>query len=275
MPETHDAQPEPPPQQGISLDKLSEAFAQAMRLKPEAERQTDLAAETEATPQPAGPTEILLETVQATDKDRTDRDEGPFDDEKAGDYEETTNDERTADDEDRSEIGPQTIVEAMLFVGNDANEPLPAARMAELMRDVEPEEVVTLIDRLNQRYTAAGCPYFIAHEGSGYRMTLRGAFHTLRNRLYGRVREARLSQAAIDVLAIVAYKQPLTGEDIGQLRGKPSGHLLSQLVRRGLLRIERKQDQRRVAWYHTTDRFLAFFRLESLDDLPRSEDLDR
>ena len=276
MTETHDPQSEPPPQQGISLDKLSEAFAQAMRVKPETESETvpadqadgvpqaETSVEAEATPETAGPGEPLPETLQAADEEGTDD-------------EETTDAEEPADEpfeeEDRSEIGPQTIVEAMLFVGNDANEPLPAARMAELMRDVEPEEVVLLIDRLNQQYATAGCPYCIAHEGSGYRMTLRRAFHPLRNRLYGRVREARLSQAAIDVLAIVAYQQPLRGEDVAQLRGKPSNHLLSQLVRRGLLRVERKEDQRRVAWYHTTDRFLMFFRLESLDDLPQSEEL--
>ena len=103
---------------------------------------------------------------------------------------------------------------------------------------------------------------------------LREAFHPLRNRFYGRIRQARLSQAAIDVLAIVAYHQPLTSEQISRLRGKPSGHVLAQLVRRGLLRIERQQTERRTAQYFTTDRFLRLFSLEGLDDLPQSEDLE-
>ncbi|NLF07030.1 MAG: SMC-Scp complex subunit ScpB, partial [Pirellulaceae bacterium] len=83
---------------------------------------------------------------------------------------------------------------------------------------------------------------------------------------------ARLSQAAIDVLALVAYEQPITGEKIQQLRGKPSRHVLAHLVRRGLLRIERPEPKRRTAYYRTTDRFLRVFNLESLDDLPQSAD---
>ena len=113
------------------------------------------------------------------------------------------------------------------------------------------------------------------HQGGGYRLTLRKSFHPLRNRFYGRIREARLSQGAIDVLAIVAYQQPLTSEQIGRLRGKPSSHVLAQLVRRGLLRIERKDTKRRTAQYFTTDRFLQLFGMQSLEDLPQSEELQR
>ena len=129
-----------------------------------------------------------------------------------------------------------------------------------------------MVDELNRRYAARGAPYRIVGEEDGYRLTLCREFHPLRNRFYGRIREARLSQAAIDVLALVAYRQPLTGEKIGRLRGKPSSHVLAHLVRRGLLRIERPDAKRRTPHYYTTDRFLRLFNLQSLDDLPRSED---
>ena len=128
------------------------------------------------------------------------------------------------------------------------------------------------MDELNRRYAAQGAPYHVVGEGDGYRLTLGDEFHSLRNRFYGRIREARLSQAAIDVLALVAYQQPITGEKIGRLRGKPSNHVLTHLVRRGLLRIERPDPKRRTPHYHTTERFLRLFNLQSLDDLPRSED---
>ena len=140
------------------------------------------------------------------------------------------------------------------------------------MRDVEADEIPALIDELNRRYAARGAPYRIVGEEDGYRLALCREFHPLRNRFYGRIREARLSQAAIDVLALVAYQQPMTGEKIGRLRGKPSSHVLAHLVRRGLLRIERPDTKRRTPHYHTTDRFLQLFNLQSLDDLPRSED---
>ena len=106
-------------------------------------------------------------------------------------------------------------------------------------------------------------------------MTLRTAFYPVRNRFYGKVREARLSQAAVDVLAIVAYQQPLSSEQVSRLRGRPCSHVLSQLVRRGLLRIERRGEKLRTPYYFTTDRFLELFGLESLEDLPQSEELDR
>ena len=84
----------------------------------------------------------------------------------------------------------------------------------------------------------------------------------------------RLSQAAIDILALVAYHQPITKNRVDEIRSKPSGGILSQLVRRRLLRIERTDTKPRVTHYYTTDRFLELFSLDGLDDLPRTQDLD-
>ncbi len=178
----------------------------------------------------------------------------------------------TAVMEDACAVSPLSILEAMLFVGNRDNKPLSAIKAAEMMRDVSAEEIPLLVNELNRRYTADNCPYNIVGEGDGYRLSLRKIHSALRDKLYGRIHEARLSQAAIDILAIVAYRQPISGERIGRMRGKPSSHTLAQLVRRGLLRIERPEGKRRTRHYYTTERFLRLFNLQSLDDLPRSED---
>jgi len=233
MAHSPDPQPEPA-EQGLSLDALTEAFAQAMGAQPGAD--AGFPAES-AKPQAAA--------------------------------------EEAAEEHDPCEICPRSILEAILFVGNRENQPLSAARAAELMRGVEPEEIPSLVDELNEGYLANGRPYLVSHAGSGYGLVLRERFHPLRNRFYGRVREARLSQAAVDVLAVVAYQQPLTAEEVNRLRGKPSNHVLAQLVLRGLLRVERKESLGRQAGYSTTDRFLRLFGLGSLEDLPHSEDLDR
>ncbi len=177
------------------------------------------------------------------------------------------------DTEDPCQLCPRSILEAMLFVGNLQNEPLTSAQAADLMRGVTPEEIPDLVDELNQRYTANGAPYQIISEGAGYRLTLRPAFYDVRDRFYGRVREARLSQAAVDVLAIVAYRQPITAEEINKIRGKPTAGVLSQLVRRQLVCIHRP-GQRQPPIYRTTSRFLELFGLESLEDLPQAEDID-
>jgi segregation and condensation protein B len=172
-------------------------------------------------------------------------------------------------------ISPRTLVEAMLFVGHPNNEPMTAGQLASLMRGVRPEEVEEIIGELNQAYHDEEAPYTIKAEGAGFRMTLVEELGSLRDKFYGRVREARLSQAAIDVLAVVAYNQPISRAELDGLRDKDNGPILSQLVRRRLLKIERRDDAPGVKYYRTTDRFLKLFGLASLDDLPRTQDLER
>ena len=169
-------------------------------------------------------------------------------------------------------ITPRSILEAMLFIGHPNNEPLTSDKVASHMRGVRAQEVDGLVVELNRVYEEEGCPYKIESVGPGYRLTLREELNSLRDKFFGRIRAAKLSQAAIDILAVVAYKQPVTREDIDALRGKPSGALLTQLVRRELLRIERAHDKPRVPHYCTTDRFLQLFGLESVQDLPKSPD---
>jgi segregation and condensation protein B len=176
---------------------------------------------------------------------------------------------------DECELTPRTILEAMLFVGTKGNLPLTSREVARLMRGVGPADIDLLVREINATYAARNCPYEIAAEGPGYRMRLRDQYSRLRDRFYGKSRQARLSQAAIEILAIVAYHQPLTAHDISLWRGTPAGPILSQLVRRELLELTRPAGRKGAGEYRTTDRFLELFALESLDDLPRSPDADR
>jgi segregation and condensation protein B len=173
------------------------------------------------------------------------------------------------------ELTPRSILEAILFVGHPANQPLTSTQIAGIMRGVTATEIDDLVLELNAQYEAEQCPYLIVSEGSGYRLTLHDDFSDLRERFYGRVKEARLSQAAIDTLSLVAYHQPITQKEVDGYRGKPSGGLLSQLVRRQLLQLERNSADRKEVHYRTTDRFLELFGLSSLEDLPRSQESDR
>jgi segregation and condensation protein B len=200
-----------------------------------------------------------------------------LDDEQAEESQESTGEAAEGEEAPESrpneaacEVSPRTILEAMLFVGHPENQPLSSEKVASLMRGVRAQEIDELVAELNHRYDEQGCPYRIESAGAGYRMALRDEFHSLRDVFYGRVKAARLSQAAVDVLAIVAYKQPLTREDVDALRGRPSGSLLAQLVRRQLLRVERPHDQPRTPRFWTTDRFLQLFGLQSLRELPQT-----
>jgi segregation and condensation protein B len=177
-----------------------------------------------------------------------------------------------ADTDDACELSPRSILEAMLFVGSPTNQTLSSQQVASLMRGVRPAEIDTVARELNDQYRTLGCPYRIVSEGAGYRLALADEFHRIRDRFYGKVRQARLSQAAIEVLALVAYNGPLTSEQVNQMRGTSSGAILSQLVRRQLLALDRSDPEYRRGRYMTTARFLQLFGLESLDELPRSDD---
>jgi segregation and condensation protein B len=253
---TSESASESPEDQEVSLDELSRAFAEAMSGR-------------DVPPQPKadmGESGGGAGEGAVADKGETEL-EGPSEKAAAAGSEPT-------EETDPVEISPRTILEAMLFVGNQDNEPLTGALAAEVMRGVEPAEIPDLVNELNRRYAANACPYHIVNEADGYRLVLHKAFDAVRLRFYGKAREARLSQAAIDVLAIVAYRQPLTADEVNKLRGTPSSHVLSQLVRRRLLRIERPEGKRKPALYHVTDRFLGLFGLDNLDDLPQAEEVE-
>jgi segregation and condensation protein B len=173
------------------------------------------------------------------------------------------------------EISPRSVVEAMLFVGRPDNRPVSARELAAAMRGVSPAEVDAAVAELNKLYDADTTPYRIDQSHAGYRLVLRDEFERMRDKFYGRVREARLSPAAIEVLSIVAYNQPITAAAVDELRGAASGGALSMLVRRRLLRVEKQEDRTGAPCYRTTDRFLRLFGLESLSVLPRSEELEK
>src|SRR5262249_13333788 len=100
-------------------------------------------------------------------------------------------------------------------------------------------------------------------------------FRTAHERLYGAAREARLTPVALDVLALVAYRQPATKAEVDGLRGADCGPALRLLVRIGLVAIQRGDGASREAAYGTTARFLSLFGLRNLDDLPRTQDPQR
>jgi len=168
---------------------------------------------------------------------------------------------------------PLQIIEAMLFVGG---QPLSAARAVESIRGLEMEQFREAIDLLNRVYRLQNRPYTIASNEQGYTLVLRPRFRGLKERLYGGPREARLTQAALDVLSLVAYRQPILKNELDSIRGNESGTILRQLIRLGLISVvQRAESSKREVSYGTTARFLELFNLKSLDDLPQTGDPQR
>jgi segregation and condensation protein B len=174
---------------------------------------------------------------------------------------------------DRVVLSPRMIVEGMLFVGHADGQPLTNRAMAAHIRDVSPQEVDAIISELNEIYDHNRCCYTITSEGAGYRMQLRPEHDAMRQRLSGRTKQARLTPQAIEVLSVVAYRQPVSADDVTKVRGSRSDALLNQLIRRGLLQLERTTAAPKPV-YRTTDRFNQLLNIKSPAELPRSEDLD-
>ena len=172
------------------------------------------------------------------------------------------------------EVNPRSVVEAILFVGRPDNRPLSARELAAAMRGVSPGEIDVAVRELNALYDADETPYHIDGTGAGYRLVMREQFARMRDKFYGRAREAKLSPAAMEVLSIIAYNQPVTADQINQLRGAANGAALTTLVRRRLVRLDRPDDGA-PPHYATTERFLKLFGVESVEALPRSEELEK
>jgi segregation and condensation protein B len=141
------------------------------------------------------------------------------------------------------------------------------------MRGVSPSEIDAAVTELNAMYDEDRAPYLIEGPSAGYGLVIRAEFQRMRDKFYGTIREAKLSPAAMEVLSIIAYNQPITTERINELRDAPNGAAISTLVRRKIVRLDRPNGGSAKPHYSTTDRFLKLFELNSLDELPRSEEL--
>jgi segregation and condensation protein B len=109
----------------------------------------------------------------------------------------------------------------------------------------------------------------------GFILLLRSKYRAIHERLEGAPREAKLSRAAVDVLALIAFRQPIVRSEIDSQRGHDSAAVVRQLVRLGLVIAEPPAAGQTECAYSTTPRFLELFGLQSLDDLPRTMDLQQ
>lgn len=245
---------------GISLEELGAAYARAMQ-QGEDDRGTPAdhpADDSEAGAGPAAAAGLAVDDGSAPGIDRA----------------AVAEPDAAGGDENDSLPTPLAIIEAALFIGNPENRGITEAELASLMRDVTAEEVAGYVDRLNQSYQENDQALRIHRDEDGLRMGVSPDMEIVRRAFYGKIRETRLSQAAIEVLSLVAYQPGITADQVQDQRGKESASLLSQLVRRRLLqqrRVACESSKRPVATYYPTERFLQLVGLQSLDDLPQVE----
>ncbi|NIA21520.1 MAG: SMC-Scp complex subunit ScpB [Anaerolineaceae bacterium] len=167
------------------------------------------------------------------------------------------------------------IVEAILFASDEA---LSVERIAGALqrKDATPSAIRQAVADLNRQYRDTERTFEIAEVARGYKlMTLPEYNNYIRKILRGRSRD-RISQAALETLAVVAYRQPVTRAEVENIRGVEAGPMLRTLVDRGLIRIVgRDESLGHPLLYGTTKQFLEVFGLRDLDSLPRIEELAR
>ncbi len=196
------------------------------------------------------------------------------------------------------------IVEALLFA---TQEPLPLGQMVAAVRDTAqdikegceagevgelsatevPEWVPALlkidelaireaIDTLVAHYDKDGRAFTIVERSHGWRLCAKGEFAEWCRALYPGKKPHRLSQPALETLAIIAYRQPITKAGIEAVRGVSVDAMVQQLVDRGLAKVEGRADlPGRPVLYGTTDAFLDHFAVRTLDELPNANELRR
>ena len=169
------------------------------------------------------------------------------------------------------EIRPERVLEAILF---SADSPLAAAKLASILGVGDAKDVRRNIEELNEQYASLSLSFRIEEIAGGYQMLTLPAYNHWLAKLLRSRQESKLSSAALETLAIVAYKQPCTRADVEAVRGVAVGDMLNRLREMNLVKIVgRAEDLGRPMLYGTTKKFLEVFGLPSLDELPQVEAL--
>jgi len=164
------------------------------------------------------------------------------------------------------------IVEALILA---SPEPIPGKRIAESETDLTAAKVAKVVMELNTRYETSGASFRIREVAGGYQYYILPDFTKYVDELFTRRRKMRLTRAALETLAIVAYKQPVTKVDIDHIRGVESEGVLHNLLEKNLVVIKgRSESVGRPLQYATTDEFLKFFGLNSLEELPEMSEIE-
>jgi len=164
----------------------------------------------------------------------------------------------------------KNIIESLLLV---TEEPLTIDRIKSILIEPEKKEVQNALTELAADYEARQGGFLLREVAGGYQIRTRPEYREWIKRLI-QPKPLRLSKAALETLAIIAYKQPIIRSDIEHIRGVNCGGILRMLLERKLIRIlGRKEIPGRPIIYATTKQFLETFELKDLKDLPTPEEI--
>lgn len=164
------------------------------------------------------------------------------------------------------------ILEALLF---SSEIPLTLDRLKEVLEGPGKKEIRAAMDQLNKFYESSGSAIMVAELAGGYQVLTRKEYAHHIQKLYRSKSSPRLTQRALETLAIIAYKQPLTKQEMEAIRGVNVDGVVKTLLERNLVKIEgRQKAPGNPLLYGTTRFFLQYFGLHSLEDLPKLKEID-
>ncbi len=172
-----------------------------------------------------------------------------------------------------------SVIEALIFSSDDS---LSSDEIIGAIKSIDGEDVVltkdevdNTVDLLNQKYTESGNSFRILRIANGYLYATSEEFAKYVGYLSSERTKRRLSQAALETLSIIAYKQPVTKPELESIRGVNSDYILTTLLEKALITIKgRAETVGRPLLYGTTDEFLKYFGLNNLSDLPKPREID-
>lgn len=172
---------------------------------------------------------------------------------------------------DEIEATMESVVEAVLFA---SDEPVKALRLCDIAEAGSVKQIRQCVKSLNQKYRAGGFAFRIEKIAGGYQMMTLPMFNHWLSKLIKVRTDNKLSPAALETLAIIAYKQPIIRADVEAIRGVASGEVIRNLMYKGLVKIVgRAEVLGRPMQYGTSKKFLEVFGLNSIKDLPNVEEL--
>jgi segregation and condensation protein B len=186
-----------------------------------------------------------------------------------------TSGEAAGEDQDeiqatRDEVKP--VIESLLFV---ADEPLPFKQLCKVLGDVPEEDVKLALEELIADYESRGSGLEVREIAGGWRISTRPQHHEFIRKYLKSRPSARLSLPALETLAVIAYKQPITIPEILEIRGVSSSSAIKTLLEKRLIVTKgRKETVGRPMMYGTSKEFLIQFGLKDLTELPSIEDFE-
>ncbi len=164
------------------------------------------------------------------------------------------------------------IIEAMIFASDT---PITAQRIKNILQEGTVPQIKKAVRQLNENYDKIGAAFHIVEVAEGFQMVTRPDYASWLTRLYKARQASRLTRRALETLAIIAYKQPITKTEMESIRGVNVDGVVKTLIERNLITVMgREKAPGNPLLYGTTKYFLEYFGLKNIDDLPKLKEID-